>query len=236
MGVITLSSIVAEVVLKCSTSDEKTLDLQTVESSVQRISLDVLNNYPWSFLEAKDPATELTVVGTTEYTLDGPDGDARFIIDLKYDNRHLDYQERHQFFVDNNSAVISPVRKWTVIGRSSTGSPIVKFRGSITQSDLVIEYLYTKKVSPDVAFDSLPAELAGYLVAKACAEYYPFPQKMAMFEKQSERALAAALAAHTLKPNAVDTDVLDEATKRRVQELNAMVSNDRFGCGPIYNE
>lgn len=236
-----LSKLAAEVVAKCTTFSPEgkalKLDVAEVETALQRIALDVLNNHPWSFLEEKDPATAETTVNVDEYELTGTNNTARFIIDLKYNGNHIDYQERHQFFVDNDSSLVQPVKKWTIIGRNSTGNPIVKFRGKPTQSGLVISYLYTRKTDPAAAIDTIEVELAGYLVAAACSEFHPFPQKTRIYEKQAERALASALAAHTLKPNAVDQDVLDAATKRRVQEINATVVDDRFGCGGVvYNE
>lgn len=231
----------AEVVTKCTTftpqGGAQKLDIAGVESALQRIALDILNQHPWSFLEVADPATESSVVNVDEYELTGASDDARHIIDLKYNGNHVDYQERHQFFVDNSSTNQAAIKKWTIIGRNATGNPIVKFRGTPTQSGLVISYLYTKKVDPATAIDTIEVELAGYLVATACSEFHPFPQKSRIFEKQAERALASALAAHTLKPNAVDTDVLDEATKRKVMEINATVIDDRLGCGGVvYNE
>lgn len=227
-----------EVAQVCRTSDQQAaLDVAAVKSSLTRIMVAVLNNYPWSFLEVADPATEDTVADQAQYPLRGTDDDARHIVDVKLDGVLVEYQDRHAFFQQKDNLTSSGARKWTIVGRDDEDFPIIEFDDAPTQAGLEIEYLYTRKVKTEAPEEQVRPEIENYVMLEALSIWYPFPQKTAQFGKKAQAALAAAVRAHTLKPNAVSKDVLDDETKRLNRQLNAMVADDSFGSGGLlYDE
>lgn len=217
-------------------------DLEAIRNKMTRDALEILRLYDWTFLEVTGTVT--TVADVYEYTLT-PSGDnppeCEAVLDLLYDvdvatkkkGLPLEHMDWALWRVDPtiNPPAASSGRRYTVKGKTTSGTPIIELEWTPAEAGLVMDFRYKVRVDPADPFVYFIPELWSYVVNRALAQFYPYPQKSDEFKTQAATSKAAAIAYAVRKPNDVVRETIDAQTKETNAFLNAMVSD----CDSYYS-